>query len=185
MNNLPERLSTMPLEQGRCETEYGQILTNIKAEIGAAGYEITESNIEKPWGAYYRIDSVQADEFVDNFFPELSPEEARLGVTDAELSPKFLVVLPGQRLSWQYHDRRAERWRFLTPGAYRRSLDDSQGERTEATIDEVVQFARGERHRLEGNPEGLVIVAEIWQHTDITHPSDEDDIVRLADDYSR
>jgi hypothetical protein len=29
------------------------------------------------------------------------------------------------------------------------------------------------------------IVAEIWQHTDESNPSDEDDIVRLQDDYSR
>jgi hypothetical protein len=30
-----------------------------------------------------------------------------------------------------------------------------------------------------------VLVAEIWQHTDPGNPSNEDDIVRLADDYSR
>lgn len=31
----------------------------------------------------------------------------------------------------------------------------------------------------------VVIVAEIWQHTDLEHPSDETDIVRLADDWKR
>jgi hypothetical protein len=29
------------------------------------------------------------------------------------------------------------------------------------------------------------MVAEIWQHTDPNHPSDEDDIVRLQDDFGR
>ncbi len=29
------------------------------------------------------------------------------------------------------------------------------------------------------------IVAEIWQHTDPTNPSEEDDIVRLQDDFGR
>jgi mannose-6-phosphate isomerase len=29
------------------------------------------------------------------------------------------------------------------------------------------------------------VVAEIWQHTDAAAPSDEHDIVRVADDYDR
>ena len=29
------------------------------------------------------------------------------------------------------------------------------------------------------------IVAEFWQHTDADSPSNEDDIVRLQDDYAR
>jgi hypothetical protein len=29
------------------------------------------------------------------------------------------------------------------------------------------------------------VVAEIWQHTDINNPSDEDDIVRWQDDFER
>jgi mannose-6-phosphate isomerase len=28
-------------------------------------------------------------------------------------------------------------------------------------------------------------VAEIWQHTDAANPSDENDIVRVQDDFSR
>ena len=43
---------------------------------------------------------------------------------------------------------------------------------------------KGERHRLIGL-EGWGIVAEIWQHTDPENPSDEDDIVRLQDDFGR
>ena len=30
-----------------------------------------------------------------------------------------------------------------------------------------------------------VVVAEIWQHTDIANPTNEQDIVRLADDFGR
>jgi hypothetical protein len=29
------------------------------------------------------------------------------------------------------------------------------------------------------------LVAEIWQHTDPDHPSNEDDIVRVQDDFGR
>jgi mannose-6-phosphate isomerase-like protein (cupin superfamily) len=177
MSDLLKRLQSIVLRD--------EDLRRIEDEITAAGFTVVESNTTKPWGAYFRIDSSQADEFVEDFFPGLTPEEARLGIEGAELSPKILVVLPGQRLSWQYHDRRAERWRFLTSGGYRRSETNDENDRHEASINEVAQFVRGERHRLEGNPEGLVLVAEIWQHSDVSHPSDEDDIVRVSDDYIR
>jgi hypothetical protein len=43
---------------------------------------------------------------------------------------------------------------------------------------------QGERHRLIGL-DGWGIVAEIWQHTNAQQPSDEDDIVRVQDDFGR
>jgi hypothetical protein len=43
---------------------------------------------------------------------------------------------------------------------------------------------KGERHRLIGF-ETWGVVAEFWQHTDPTNPSNEEDIIRLQDDYSR
>ena len=48
----------------------------------------------------------------------------------------------------------------------------------------VVELSKGERHRLIGEAT-WGIVAEIWVHTDPNSPSDESDIVRLQDDYSR
>ncbi len=166
-------------------TDFSQFVEKIGELSSEVGYDLVEVNSDKPWGAYMRINSNQADRFVEEFFPGLSAKEARLGVNDAELSPKFLIVKPGERLSWQYHHRRAERWRFLTPGAYRKSTSDDEGDRIEAAADEVIQFQTGERHRLEGVPTGIVLVAEIWQHSDIDQPSDESDIVRLSDDYQR
>lgn len=161
------------------------LVTDIKAAIDQSGYTIVEENIDKPWGAYLRLINNQADAFVADFFPGLSPEEARLGNPTAELSPKILIVSPNQRLSWQYHHRRAERWAFVNTGAYNKSLYDEPGEPKEALAGEVVQFGQSERHRLIGAIAHYTLVAEIWQHTDPTQQSDEDDIVRLADDYSR
>jgi len=47
-----------------------------------------------------------------------------------------------------------------------------------------IKLNQGERHRLIGlNDWG--VVAEIWQHTDAQNPSDEDDIVRVQDDFGR
>jgi mannose-6-phosphate isomerase len=49
---------------------------------------------------------------------------------------------------------------------------------------DVIRLNQGERHRLVGLDEWGVL-AEIWQHTDANNPSDEDDIVRVQDDFGR
>ena len=47
-----------------------------------------------------------------------------------------------------------------------------------------IKLKKGERHRLIGLND-FAVLAEIWQHTDSNNPSDENDIVRLSDDYGR
>ena len=47
-----------------------------------------------------------------------------------------------------------------------------------------IQLKQGERHRLVGL-DNWGIVAEIWQHTDAANPSDEEDIIRVQDDFGR
>lgn len=161
-------------------------MRRVRDMINEVGYTIVEMDEGKPWGAYYRLRSDEAKRFVSEFFPGLSMKEAQLGNNTTELSPKFLLVTPGQRLSWQLHHRRAERWRFLNKGAYFKSSTDKQGKRVTAEPDTIVQFEQGERHRLcTFDDESYTLVAEIWQHSDPQHPSDENDIVRLEDDYSR
>jgi hypothetical protein len=51
-------------------------------------------------------------------------------------------------------------------------------------VGEVLHLDLGERHRLVGLG-AWGVVAEIWRHTDVSSPSDEHDIVRVADDYDR
>lgn len=182
MNELSNALEHL---KNNVDVAKGDIVSAVVEAIQAAGYAIVDLNNTKPWGAYIRMEGTQADRFITEFFPGLTPEEARLGVANAELSPKFLIVAPGQRLSWQYHDRRAERWTFLTEGGYNKSDTDDEGDVIVAQPGTVVQFQKGERHRLVGVATKYAIVAEIWQHTDGDQPSDEDDIVRLADDYKR
>lgn len=157
-------------------------LTDMIEELG---YTIVDADETKPWGAYYRMNDSEVSRFVSEFFPGLSLKEAKLGHDDVGLSPKFLLVMPGHRLSWQYHGRRAERWRFLTDGAYHKSATDDQNERNIVKAGEVVQFSQGERHRLCADKNSYTLVAEIWQHTDPDNPSEEADIVRLSDDYQR
>ena len=181
MSELFKQLSTINTEASVGKSE---IVEAINGYMKAGNYTVVELNEQKPWGAYLRLDNDEADPFVAEFFEGLSPQDARLGNDDAELSPKILLVSPNQRLSWQYHNRRAERWTFLTSGAYNKSLSDDEGELHIANAGDVVQFAANERHRLVGRA-AYTLVAEIWQHSDPNQPSNEDDIVRLADDYSR
>jgi hypothetical protein len=182
MSELAQRLSLAVKEVEVAKSEF--VAETVKA-LETAGYKVVEVNDAKPWGAYIRIDNAQADTFITEFFPGLSPDEARLGMVDAELTPKILIVSPTHRLSWQLHNRRAERWAFLTPGAYYKSETDDHGELQRAESGEVVQFAKEERHRLVGVDDYYTVVAEIWQHTDSSSLSNEEDIVRLADDYQR
>ena len=49
---------------------------------------------------------------------------------------------------------------------------------------EIKLNLKEQRHRLIGLDD-WAIIAEIWQHTEKDNPSDEDDIVRINDDYGR
>ena len=97
-----------------------------------------------------------------------------------------MVVAPGKRLSWQYHHRRSEVWKLVKGEAgVMRSMTDEMGEEVHRLkIGEKVVLQQGERHRLIGGRE-YGIIAEIWQHTDPDNLSDEDDIVRVQDDFNR
>lgn len=163
-----------------------QAIDSIVKAARGCGYEIVDVDASRPWGGFVRFAYKDGDRFIEEFFPGVDPAEARLGNPDAELSPKILVVQPKQRLSWQVHARRAERWVFLTDGGYHTSSDpDDQGELIKAKAGDVVQFEPGACHRLVGADDNMTLVAEIWQHTVGGNPSDEDDIARLQDDYNR
>jgi mannose-6-phosphate isomerase len=145
-------------------------------------FNVVASDLARPWGGFYVIDETQAQFFADTFFDGLDVKTLTIG---GKLSPKILLVAPQQRLSWQYHNRRAEIWRVVEgPVAVVRSNDDQEGELVVHQAGEYIKLAQGERHRLVGL-DTQAIIAEIWQHTDASHPSDEDDIVRVQDDFGR
>jgi mannose-6-phosphate isomerase-like protein (cupin superfamily) len=146
------------------------------------GFEIHSKDMERPWGGFFVLEESQLLKFKDEFFAEIDLSEKQLS---QKLSPKFLLVAPNARLSWQYHFRRAELWKLIAgSSAIARSLTDEQGPVNEMARGEVVSLAKGERHRLIGTG-NWGVVAEIWMHSDPENPSDESDIVRLQDDYAR
>ena len=101
------------------------------------------------------------------------------------MSPKILMVKPEARLSWQYHNRRAEIWQVFkgTVGVIKSDSDIQNEMQTYHEGDQII-LQQGERHRLIGL-DAYAVVAEIWQHTDANHPSDEEDIIRVQDDFGR
>ena len=88
-------------------------------------------------------------------------------------------------MSWQYHHRRAEIWRvFKGECGIIRSDTDKENEMKIYNEGDQIKLKQGERHRLIGL-EDYCLVAEIWQHTDKKNPSNEEDIVRVQDDFGR
>lgn len=149
-------------------------------EVG--GYQVKEVDDKRPWGGYFRLPERQADKFVTDYFNEFQDEfESQTG----HLSPKILVVAPGKRLSWQYHKRRAEIWRVVAGPVGAISGDGDRQGRVKILHDgQVVKFGVTRRHRLVGL-DGWGLVAEIWMHSDPVNPSDEEDIIRIEDDFGR
>lgn len=172
-------------KQFGASTDKHAVSSEIERYINLSGYKIADKDIDRPWGAFFRFETTDAARFLKEFFPELESMNIEIDNQGLELSPKILIVSPGQRLSWQYHSRRAEIWRFLTEGQYVRSLNDEENDIEHANKGDIVSFQKEERHRLVGLEDKYAFVAEIWQHTDPTNLSDEDDIVRLQDDYKR
>lgn len=143
---------------------------------------IEKQDNTRPWGGFFVIDENEAEKFIGLYFPYLTKEELNIS---GKLSPKILVVAPEKRLSWQYHHRRAEIWKLIGgTAAVIISDTDEEKETIKMSIGDIIQLKQGERHRLIGL-DSWGIVAEIWRHTDIENPSDEDDIVRVQDDFGR
>lgn len=163
------------------DTTKEHIFQETEQGITGQGFTIVDKDQERPWGGFFVIDEQQAPEFAKQYFDSSVDELSISG----KLSPKILVVQPDKRLSWQYHHRRAEIWKVLEgPVGVMTSDTDEQGPVDTYKAGESITLEQGERHRLVGL-DSWGILAEIWQHTDPDNPSDEDDIVRVQDDFGR
>ena len=158
------------------------IFSRLSRWLDDNAYQVVTTDFTRPWGGFFVLDETQSAKFIDHFFPEVDTGKVLAG---GKISPKILAVAPHKRLSWQYHFRRAERWRVVEgPVGVAISDTDKQPEPGVYQKDDVIVLAQGTRHRLIGL-EGWGVVAEIWQHTDSNEPSDESDIVRVQDDFQR
>jgi mannose-6-phosphate isomerase len=90
---------------------------------------------------------------------------------------KNIFVLPGKRLSYQRHEKRAEHWLIIS-GVARVTLD---GKTLELTAGDSVDIEIGMAHRIENVGTTELVFTEIQTGTYFG----EDDIERLEDDFGR
>jgi mannose-6-phosphate isomerase len=117
------------------------------------GAETSPLYDERPWGSFTVLDE------------------------GAGYKVKRIEVLPGKRLSYQRHARRAEHW-MVVGGEARVTLD---GEERTVRVGETVDIGTETAHRVE-NPGAQTLVFIEIQRGDYLG---EDDITRLSDDYGR
>jgi mannose-6-phosphate isomerase len=165
------------------ETSKEEVFKQVEQYLVSQGFTIVDKDFDRPWGGFFVIDEDQARRFSHVFFPT---KEVVLSQMVGKLSPKILMVQPMKRLSWQYHFRRSEIWKLVAGKAgVVTSMTDEQRDVEELKVNKVIELPQGQRHRLVGLEGSWGMIAEIWQHTDTQHPSDENDIVRLQDDFGR
>ena len=154
----------------------------IRSEFELFGYKVIDYDFDRPWGGFLVIDENQAQKFANQFFKGIDAKSLKIG---GKLSPKILIVNSNSRLSWQYHLRRAEIW-SIQKGEVGivRSDNDIENKVEIFSEGDQIRLKKKERHRLIGL-DNQSVVAEIWQHTDNENPSDENDIIRIQDDFGR
>lgn len=91
---------------------------------------------------------------------------------------KRIEVLPGKRLSYQRHQKRAEHW-FVVQGIAKVTLNGSE---ILVKTGEAIDIATGMAHRVE-NPHNSDLL--IFIETQTGSYFGEDDIERLDDDFGR
>jgi mannose-6-phosphate isomerase-like protein (cupin superfamily) len=164
------------------EASKQEVFESIEKYLASLSLASVAKDIRRPWGGFFVIDEKQAREFALKFFPDREFSSIQL---NRKLSPKILVVQPNKRLSWQYHFRRAEIWKVIGGKAgVVTSETDIEGKLQRLNVNDVIELKQGQRHRLVGL-DTWGIIAEIWQHTNPEQPSDEEDIVRVQDDFGR
>src|SRR5882672_10514131 len=160
-----------------------EVKKSVEKYLAEMELTVSSRDFSRPWGGFFVIDEILSEHFIRLYFPHLKVSDLTIA---GKLSPKILVVAPSQRLSWQYHHRRAEIWKLISGVAgVITSETDTEGPLKKLAMGEIIQLKQGQRHRLVGLSEGWGVIAEIWQHTDAKNPSDENDIVRVQDDFGR
>ncbi len=109
---------------------------------------------ERPWGSFTILDELE------------------------NYKVKRIEVLPGKRLSYQRHQKRAEHW-FVVQGIAKVTLN---GEEILVKTGEAIDIATGMAHRVE-NPHTSDPL--IFIETQTGSYFGEDDIERLDDDFGR
>jgi len=114
---------------------------------------VADDQSVRPWGRYEVLDSSDLHQV------------------------KTIYVLPGKRLSYQRHEKRAEHW-FIVDGDARITLD---GDTFEMSAGDSIDIEIGVAHRIENIGATELVFTEVQTGTYFG----EDDIERLEDDFGR
>ena len=154
------------------------------ANLGSEADEVAKRTrgsepVVRPWGSFIVIGNDYREYFLATYFPTV---DRRLLRGDEVF--KLLIVATGERLSWQYHRRRSERW-YCVRGQGSIYLNDSDEIPSPRSYGqgEMIEIPPHSRHMVHADTSEMII-AEIWIHHGEV-PSDEDDIVRVIDWYGR
>jgi mannose-6-phosphate isomerase len=90
---------------------------------------------------------------------------------------KRIEVFPGQRLSYQKHEKRVEHWVIVGGDA----LITLEGQEIRLSPGQSIDIPRGAAHRMKNPGDDLLSFIEIQTGDSF----EEDDIVRLEDDFGR
>ncbi|HWO06960.1 MAG TPA: adenylyltransferase/cytidyltransferase family protein [Candidatus Paceibacterota bacterium] len=91
---------------------------------------------------------------------------------------KTIYVKPKSRLSLQYHNHRSEHWVLVEGEAMVLTIRDGKEERVPLKYGDIFWVERGTPHRLMSEKGAIIVEVALGQF-------DEDDIVRLDDDFGR
>lgn len=117
----------------------------------------------RPWGGYICVPNT-----FNGYYPD-----------------KYLLILPGEQLSWQYHNYRKEKWVILTHDLeINRSFTDLMSDWKPLDVDDVINIDVTERHSCRNIGNRVGIIAENWISLSSTL-STEADIIRVFDKYNR
>ncbi|MHB1458373.1 MAG: cupin domain-containing protein [Armatimonadota bacterium] len=157
------------------------VFARIIAETKGFSLDVVDQDFNRPWGGFLRF----AEDSLEAFFSAYW-QGADTGKSHGRRDPKVLVVAPAQRLSLQLHHRRSELWRVIDgPVLIIHGPDENNLVSDVCFGGEVLHIPCGHIHRLIGSLDSWGRVAEIWEHEYPDNPSDESDIIRLQDDYTR
>lgn len=161
-----------------------EALEQVNRYIKLLGLEITSADNNRPWGGFYVISPDTHSKFLDIFFPLLKDELAK---SELPISAKVLVIEPKGMTSDQYHRRRKEVWRVWSGPVevYLNHADPRYITNMQLADNQRMSIELEERHRIIGHSGYWGVLAETWIHTNPDHLSDEEDIVRVEDDYGR
>ena len=108
---------------------------------------------ERPWGSFYVIHD------------------------EPTYKLKRIEVLPNKRLSYQYHNKRAESW-TIVKGSGRVTINDKE---TDLVTGDTIIINKKDKHRIQNKSNQILVFIEVQTGSYFG----EDDIVRIEDDYKR